>query len=1042
MSEFDFVGKSPGVILREIDESFIDSPTADDGLLIIGTAPQGPGMKPVKINNINSFVNIFGKPVSGKGTPNNDVFRDGNYQGPTYGMYAAQAWLASGTSPVTFIRLLGNDAPTGEQASNYVKAGWTLGGAGLNASPASNVTAYGLFIMPSASFGTWGSQPLGNNVGADAGATGNRNATGSLAAIIYCSGSSLGLSGTIAGTHPDHLGNLDADTGYLPQQTASAGAMIESINEGSAVPNTFKLAIFDADGQLSRGGGVVPSPSEVLTFHFDPDKKDGYIRNVLNTNPQKLFSTNYATEQNKKYFLGETFEESVKRLVTDVSGTAGQQIAMLLPLQSGSAVANNYVQHQAPASAAKTGWFINRRPNPTIDKSSYNSSQMQKLFRLVSKHEGEDFRKRYTVAICDIRLGTTENPNSSFSVKIMDTAGNYVEEFSNVNMDESSPNFIGKRIGTIDTTWDATNRTFQQTGDYNSKSNYVRVELSDDFNAGLTDTFAVPFGFFGPARLKGFTLFGTGSSIASTDADAGAGNIISPVRFGSQHTGSSNTEAFSFIKVGTGVTAQPLSPVANKQIVTTGQNFRNMTASFSFPRLKLTEQSTAPGSTNYKKNELLGVRHKFSSDTSSEIYTRQDYIDILRDLGGEMSIFKNNDSTATSETELSFVFTLDEVIQSNGQFYWESGSLAAGTSLTSISGSSAILDAKAKQFAAPFMGGFDGLDITHVNPFSNNNVLSGKSADDHYAFYSADKALDIIAKNDGDFALFYDVVSMPGITNNTLTDKLIDLVDNSDSGRKDALAIIDIDDGYLESYENNGTRTGGNVDTVIQAVDDRKLNSSYVASYYPRVRMRDTLRGNGDVFVCPSSVAGLGAIAYSDAVSEPWFAPAGFNRGGISILGGNAGPRVIGTHKNMTKADRDNLYAKNVNPIARFPAVGEIVIFGQKTMQQKRSALDRINVRRLMVFLKSRIGQVADTILFDANLEATWSRFRTGADRILSDVQSRFGIQEYRLVLDETTTTDTYVDQNIMYAKVFVKPAKAIEYIVVDFVITRSGVEF
>ena len=144
----------------------------------------------------------------------------------------------------------------------------------------------------------------------------------------------------------------------------------------------------------------------------------------------------------------------------------------------------------------------------------------------------------------------------------------------------------------------------------------------------------------------------------------------------------------------------------------------------------------------------------------------------------------------------------------------------------------------------------------------------------------------------------------------------------------------------------------------------------------------------------------------------------------------------------MTKADRDTLYQVNINPIARFPATGDTVIFGQKTLQQDASALDRINVRRLMNYLKKEIGDIADTILFDQNIQATWNRFKAQADIVLSQVKADFGITEYKLVLDETTTTPDLQDRNILYAKVFVKPARAIEFIAVDFVITQSGVEF
>jgi hypothetical protein len=194
--------------------------------------------------------------------------------------------------------------------------------------------------------------------------------------------------------------------------------------------------------------------------------------------------------------------------------------------------------------------------------------------------------------------------------------------------------------------------------------------------------------------------------------------------------------------------------------------------------------------------------------------------------------------------------------------------------------------------------------------------------------------------------------------------------------------------------------------------------------------------------MCPPSVAAIGAMGASQAASEPWFAPAGFNRGGLSPLGGNKGPDVVGTWEHLTKDNRDSLYEANINPIARFPSTGDIVIFGQKTLQQTPSALDRINVRRLMIFLKKEIGVIADTILFDQNVEVTWNRFKTQANAVLGDVQARLGITEYKLVLDKTTTTPDLVDRNILYAKIFVKPARSIEFIVVDFIITRSGVEF
>ena len=150
---------------------------------------------------------------------------------------------------------------------------------------------------------------------------------------------------------------------------------------------------------------------------------------------------------------------------------------------------------------------------------------------------------------------------------------------------------------------------------------------------------------------------------------------------------------------------------------------------------------------------------------------------------------------------------------------------------------------------------------------------------------------------------------------------------------------------------------------------------------------------------------------------------------------------VIQTRERLTSKNRDDLYEANINPIATFPAEG-IVIFGQKTLQVTPSALDRINVRRLMIFVKKEISRIASTILFDQNVPATWNRFLSKVNPFLQSVQSRLGLTDYRVILDESTTTPELVDRNILYAKIFLKPARAIEFIALDFVITNTGARF
>jgi phage tail sheath protein FI len=183
----------------------------------------------------------------------------------------------------------------------------------------------------------------------------------------------------------------------------------------------------------------------------------------------------------------------------------------------------------------------------------------------------------------------------------------------------------------------------------------------------------------------------------------------------------------------------------------------------------------------------------------------------------------------------------------------------------------------------------------------------------------------------------------------------------------------------------------------------------------------------------------MGVLASSEAKTEIWFAPAGFNRGGLSD--GAAGIPVTGVTEKLTSKQRDTLYESNINPLASFPSTG-IVVFGQKTLQERQSALDRINVRRLVIYLKKQISILATQILFEQNVQATWNRFKSLVEPFLANVKTRYGITDYKLILDESTTTPDLIDQNILYAKIMIKPARAIEFIAIDFVIMSTGASF
>jgi len=229
----------------------------------------------------------------------------------------------------------------------------------------------------------------------------------------------------------------------------------------------------------------------------------------------------------------------------------------------------------------------------------------------------------------------------------------------------------------------------------------------------------------------------------------------------------------------------------------------------------------------------------------------------------------------------------------------------------------------------------------------------------------------------------------------------------------------------------------GSVDDVVTNNKNLAINSSYGCTFYPFVKVRDTF--SDSMLYVPPSVVALGTFSSSQRKSAVWFAPAGFTRGGLSE--GSAGLPVIGVRQRLTSENRDKLYGANINPIASFPAEG-IVIFGQKTLQVTPSALDRINVRRLLIFLKKEISTIASRILFDQNVQQTWDRFTGEVRPFLEGVKAGLGLTDFKIVLDNTTTTPDLVDRNILYAKIFLKPARAIEFIALDFIITRSGASF
>ena len=208
-------------------------------------------------------------------------------------------------------------------------------------------------------------------------------------------------------------------------------------------------------------------------------------------------------------------------------------------------------------------------------------------------------------------------------------------------------------------------------------------------------------------------------------------------------------------------------------------------------------------------------------------------------------------------------------------------------------------------------------------------------------------------------------------------------------------------------------------------------SSNYAACYYPWVSLYNSNLGKA-VWCPPSTVMG-GVLAFNDKVGAEWFAPAGLNRGGV--------PSVLLAERRLSQTDRDTLYSANVNPLATFPGTG-VCVWGQKTLQKKPTALDRVNVRRLLIALKSFIGGVSRTLVFEQNTTVTRNRFLSQVNPYLSSVVSRQGLYAYKVIMDDTNNTPDVVDRNQLVGQIYIQPTKTAEFIILNFNILPTGATF
>jgi len=849
-------------------------------------------------------------------------------------------------------------------------------------------------------------------------------ATGTLAAVWYLDNGYMWLSGTLRGTEVN------------AESTIVSGS---SVLLGNSANLTWKAIIRD-----SSDNTVVET-----AFSFDP-ASDNFIRRAFNTNPQ-LVNTNIYSQGTTNYWLGQTFEKSVQETLAN-NTTSNSCWGVMLQLASGSSEYSSHLKEHIPS---ETGWIVSQ--DTSADAAGFdmlNEQRTSRLFKFVSLDAGSEWNQNnLKISIEDIRPAKSTKTWPSFTVTVRaigdsDKNLQVLEKFSNCNLNAGSPNYIARKIGDKQVSYDKTNKLLKVGGNYDNNSRYIRVET----NEGVYSKDLLPFGCYGPPRYKGFTF--------TSGSDSGAGNLALDPKGPATHLGNTFILAGASMETSATASRDDADLAANTSLVGvellageiwTGQEFLHgetaqatITGTMEYPALALRSKATNGGIIDQSKAYWGVDLARFDSDGNDVRYDPC-VVDYLKTLPDQTTSDAMDFHLTADNAECQFLFTLDDLVEgSDNIVVYTSGSrqdsstaTEVNKSITAKSGSSFLLTASTMghdKFTTVLYGGFDGLDIREKEPFNDDRgLLAGATEKDSYGFYSITKAIEIIKDPE---RVECNLMAIPGVTNADLTTRLVRVAEE----RADTMAVIDIRNDFTPAGENTNTDMAnqGNVDEAVRGMKDRSIDSSYGAAYYPWVQIRDT-RTN-QVLWAPPSVVALGTMAYSDAVRDVWFAPAGFNRGGLTATNAGGVP-VVGVNQQLTSKQRDKLYEVNVNPIASFPAEG-IVIFGQKTLQLTPSALDRINVRRLLIFLKKEISRIASTTLFEPNLEVTWATFRAKADVLLSSVKAQLGLADYKLVLDETTTTPELVDRNIMYAKVFLKPARAIEFIALDFIITRSGASF
>jgi hypothetical protein len=691
---------------------------------------------------------------------------------------------------------------------------------------------------------------------------------------------------------------------------------------------------------------------------------------------------------------------------------------------------------------AKTTSFISQ---PFVDKE-YD------LFHFETIGAGSDTSTKFKISISNLkRSDDPTNPYGTFTVLVRDfydTDLNVIilEQFPLCDLNPASSRYVAKVIGDKKRyfNFDAVSeseRRFISSGKYPNNSKYVRVVMNPGVESGNVPSTALPFGFSGLPVIK------------TTDT----------------LTISGDTRRFGITAVATGLTASVVPPVPMRFKVTVGQT----QASPAFLGQEGTQERVNGQLYWGIKTEKVTDNLDPNSGT-----TRSSYFDNVVKFSG----VQNLDMLVTGSGANTFgsnKFTLAKVAFLNGSvsdltgtvnqhminaFYGRSSVPSAPNYTITFSGESpritfATLATQTSpyqfnrfsdftKFTNVMYGGWDGTNILDVDMDTLNDRASstetggkaissldiGLSVSSTSNVFGTSTTNSIVNSYRGAINILTDplasranIITVPGIRDSSITNYAMLRTRQYARG----FYLMDI-----PAYDDSGTRIFEatdmpDVSRTIQTFSGRGLDNRYAATYFPDVNLLDSQSGRR--VRVPASVVALGAIAQNDKLAFPWYAPAGFNRASLSD--------VTGLATRLTSNDRDSLYDARINPITSFPGAG-FVIFGQKTLQIARSALDRVNVMRMLIELARRVSIVGLQYVFEQNTASVRARFSNQLTSELTLVQSQSGIDAFKVIMDDTNNTPSDIEQNKLNGRILLVPTRAVEYIAIDFIITNAGVEF